>query len=137
MCCSVWIPVGESLGKRALCGPLHNVTLWSDSTVLTWICSDSCRYKVFVANRITEILDYTTPEQWRYVNTGNNVADDITRGKRLAELSPTSRWVRVPPFLILPPHQWPKYPSSIPDDMTMELRKPLFLWPDTGFQNSF
>ncbi len=54
------------------------------------------------------------------------MADDITRGKRLAELSPTSRWVRGPPFLILPPHQWPKYPSSIPDDMTMELRKPLF-----------
>lgn len=112
---------------KELSVPLHNVTLWSDSTtVLTWICSDSCRCKVFVANRITEILDYTTPEQWRYVNTGNNAADDITRGKRLAELSPTSRWVRGPPFLILPPHQWPKYPSSIPDDMTMELRKPLF-----------
>lgn len=49
---------------KELSVPLHNVTLWSDSTtVLTWICSDSCRYKVFVANRITEILDYTTPEQ--------------------------------------------------------------------------
>lgn len=68
---------------KELSVPIHQVTLWSDSTtVLTWICSESCRYKVFVANRITEILEHTTPEQWRYVDTGNNPADDITRGER-------------------------------------------------------
>lgn len=61
---------------------------WSDSTVvLTWLQSESCRYKVFVANCITEILDLTSPDQWRYVETCHNPADDITRGKRLIELN--------------------------------------------------
>lgn len=112
---------------KELSVPLHKVTLWTDSTtVLTWICSESCQYKIFVANRITEILDYTTPEQWRYVDTGNNPADEITRGKKLTELSPASRWFRGPPFLALPPHQWPKYPITSPDEVSLELRKPLF-----------
>lgn len=116
-----------SLLVKELSVPLHKVTLWSDSTtVLTWIRSESCRYKVFVANRVTEILDHTTPEQWRYVDTGNNLADDITRGKRLAELSPTSHWVRGPSFLTLPSHQWPKHPNIASDDVALELRKPLF-----------
>lgn len=83
--------------------PIHGVMLWSDSTtVLTWIHSDNCRYKVFVANRITEILEYTQPEQWKYVDTTNNPADDITRGKKLAELTSDSHWFQGPPFLYLP-----------------------------------
>ncbi len=36
--------------------PLQSVTLWTDSTtVLSWLTSDSCRYKVFVGTRIAEI----------------------------------------------------------------------------------
>ncbi|XP_047659598.1 uncharacterized protein LOC113658967 [Tachysurus fulvidraco] len=111
---------------KELSVPIHQVTLWSDlTTVLTWICSESCCYKVFVANRITEILEHTTPEQWRYVDTGNNPADDITRGKKLVELTPTSRWFQGPPFLTLSPHQWPKS-LSLFSDVSTELRKSLF-----------
>ncbi len=43
--------------KTELTLPLSNVTLWSDSTtVLTWILSDSCRFKVFVGTRVAEVL---------------------------------------------------------------------------------
>lgn len=74
--------------KTELTIPIDQTVLWSDSTVvLTWLQSESCRYKVFVANRITEILDVTSPDQWRYVKTCRNPADDITRGKPLIELT--------------------------------------------------
>lgn len=66
--------------KTELTIPIDQTVLWSDSTVvLTWLQSELCRYKVFVANRITEILDLTSPDQWRYVETCQNPADDITR----------------------------------------------------------
>ncbi|XP_046556736.1 uncharacterized protein LOC124265959 [Haliotis rubra] len=89
--------------------PITSVTLWSDSTtVLSWLKSDSCRYKVFVGTRVAEIQNMTEDHSWRYVNTRDNPADDITRGLTLSELSSTnSRWRHGPSFLSDPPEQWP------------------------------
>lgn len=68
--------------------PIEKVTLWIDSTtVLTWIQSESCRYKVFVGTRVAEIQELTELHSWRYVDSLNNPADDITRGKALTELA--------------------------------------------------
>ncbi|KAL0177742.1 hypothetical protein M9458_026636, partial [Cirrhinus mrigala] len=40
--------------------PIHSVILWSDSTtVLTWLKSSSCRYKVFEGTRVAEIQELT------------------------------------------------------------------------------
>ncbi|KAL0159106.1 hypothetical protein M9458_047182, partial [Cirrhinus mrigala] len=62
--------------------PIHSVTLWSDSTtVLTWLKSSSCRYKVFVGTRVAEIQELTASATWYYVKSGDNPADDITRGR--------------------------------------------------------
>lgn len=67
--------------------PIKRVTLWSDSTiVLRWIKSGSCRYKVFVGTRVTEIQNLTNTVNWRYVTSATNPADDITRGLTLNEL---------------------------------------------------
>lgn len=61
---------------------IQHITLWTDSTtLLTWLQSDSCRFKVFVGTRVVEIQDLTEPHSWRYVPTASNPADDITRGK--------------------------------------------------------
>ena len=58
---------------------VQQVTLWSDSTtVLNWLHSDSCCYKVFVGTRVAEIQTLTDGQNWRYVNTRDNPADDIT-----------------------------------------------------------
>lgn len=39
---------------------LQSVTLWTDSTtVLSWLTSDSCRFKVFVCTRVAEIQTLT------------------------------------------------------------------------------
>ncbi len=103
--------------------PIHHTILWTDSTtVLTWLQSDSCRFKIFVGTRVAEIQDLTEKHSWRYVPSASNPADDITRGKSLCELSPKSRWCQGPLFLRDPPNLWPECPiPEKPDDN--ELRK--------------
>lgn len=97
--------------KSELSVPICQVTLWSDSTtVLAWIQADSCRFKVFIGTRVAEIQELTDPKDWRYVDSKSNPANDITRGKTLAELTKPSRWSQGPSFLLLPPDQWPQSP---------------------------
>ncbi|GAA6111774.1 uncharacterized protein LOC120469772 [Tachysurus ichikawai] len=97
--------------------------LWTDSmTVLERIQSDSCRYKVFVGTRVSEIQELTDHRSWRYVNTQDNPADDITRGKTLQELSEPSRWSRGPSFLKQDPVHWPKRPEVTPSKVVSELK---------------
>ncbi|XP_039602818.1 uncharacterized protein LOC120524964 [Polypterus senegalus] len=73
--------------------PIGQVLLWSDSTtILTWLKSESCRYKVFVGTRVAEIQNLTNLDNWNYIATKDNPADDITRGKTLKELSELNRW---------------------------------------------
>ncbi len=86
--------------KAELTLPLSSVTLWSDSTtVLTWLLSDSCRFKVFVGTRVAEVQDLTESDTWRYVQSADNPADAITRGKSPSDLNRESRWNQGPAFL--------------------------------------
>ena len=56
-------------------------TFWSDSqVVLSYIRSEAHRFKVFVANRVSYIRSLTVPEQCRYVPSGVNPADVVSRG---------------------------------------------------------
>ncbi len=61
--------------------------------------------KPFVASRVGEIQDNVQPVQWRHIPTVYNVADDVSRGLRVAELS--DRWKNGPEFLHLPKEEWP------------------------------
>ncbi len=48
--------------------PIHSLTLWSDSmTVLLWLLSSSCRYKVFMGTRVAEIQELKPSATWRYI----------------------------------------------------------------------
>ena len=89
----------SSLLQQELTLPLESIILWSDSTtVLTWLKAESCRYKVFVRTRIAQNQTLTDASQWRYVDTKNNAADDLTRGRLCCHLSamPRARWTSVP-----------------------------------------
>lgn len=44
----------------------------------------------------------------------------------LADLTVPHRWNQGPPFLYLPPDQWPANPSAPPSDAADELRKSMF-----------
>ncbi|XP_062287006.1 uncharacterized protein LOC133992303 [Scomber scombrus] len=106
---------------------IKNTVLWSDSsTVLMWLQSESCRFKVFVGNRIAEIHELTEGLCWRYVDSGSNPADDITRGKTLLELARPNRWSQGPPFLYQVPESWPTLPAPTIEGDTEEFRKPKF-----------
>ncbi|KAJ8366331.1 hypothetical protein AAFF_G00361240 [Aldrovandia affinis] len=110
---------------RELTLEVSRVVMWTDSTtVLAWIQSDSCRFKVFVGTRIAEIQELTDSQAWRYVETSENPADDLTRGKTLQDLIGENRWTQGPPFLWLPPDQWPTHPIAEGEDVAEELRRP-------------
>lgn len=88
--------------------PIWQRVLWSDSiTVLEWIQSDSCRYKVFVGTCVSETQEVTDCQAWRYIDSPNNSADYITRGKPLLELTGPGRWCQGPTFLKQKAENWP------------------------------
>ncbi|XP_055623309.1 uncharacterized protein LOC129766735 [Toxorhynchites rutilus septentrionalis] len=87
---------------------------WTDSkTVLSWIHSDHRRYRQFVACRIGEILAKSNPEEWRYVPSGLNSADDGTKWRSKPNLKPDGRWFRGPEFLKRSEEMWPKQANKL------------------------
>ena len=70
--------------KSVVCDALDfnfsRIFLWTDSTtVIQWLHSEA-KQPVFIANRVSEILELTTIDQWSHVGTTDNPADDVTRG---------------------------------------------------------
>lgn len=66
---------------------------WTDSRdVLCWLNSDHRRYSQFVAFRVSEILETTEANQWHWVPSKMNVADDGTKWSSTPDLTPHSRW---------------------------------------------
>ncbi|XP_016132499.1 uncharacterized protein [Sinocyclocheilus grahami] len=111
------------LVKNEMTLSISQTVLWTDSlTVLEWIQSDSCRYKVFVGTRVSEMQELTDHRSWRYVNTQENPADDITRGKSLQSLAEPSRWSQGPPFLKQSQEHWPKKPELTQSEEASELK---------------
>ena len=63
----------------ALTVSINHVYMWTDSTtVLQWLNSTG-KLPVFVANRVGEILEPTTIDEWHHVLSGDNPADTGTR----------------------------------------------------------
>ena len=99
-----------------------NVYFFTDSTItLAWIQSPSRSFKPFVSSRIGEIQSDTDPSQWRHIPGEDNVADDLSRGITINELS--GRWMKGPEFLRLPQEQWPNGTPPPPQDKDMERRR--------------
>lgn len=97
---------------------------WTDSTVvLAWIHKHPSHWKVFVANRITEVLEVTQSTQWRHVPSGENPADCATRGVAPEDLYKHHLWWNGPAWLNEEESSWPilKNASSLKTDM--EVRK--------------
>lgn len=122
---------GAQLAKVIQTELPHNfqtVTLWSDSTtVLNWLTSESCRYKVFVGTRIAEIQTLTDTAEWRYVDSAHNPADHITRGLTLTQIAGPHPWSSGPDFLLQPSDQWPSTPVTKVESEISELRKTAFI----------
>ena len=76
---------------------------WTDSkVVIGYISNDARRFHIFVANRVQQIRDHTSPSQWKYVETDLNPADDASHGLYAKDLIKNSRWWNGPHFLWKP-----------------------------------
>ncbi|XP_028314116.1 uncharacterized protein LOC114470250 [Gouania willdenowi] len=122
--------IGAQLGavlKRELTVSISSITYWTDSTtVLAWLLSPSCRYKVFVGARVADIQELTESSSWRYVPSSENPADDITRGLTLSQIQSHSRWRSEQAFLHANESAWPSSPDVTYPEGSAELRKAKF-----------
>ena len=88
-------------------------TFWSDSTaVLQIIRNSKKRFPVFVANRVSVIERHSNISSWKYVPSGLNPADAITRCTSTESFLKNSTWVSGPIFLWNQPEQWPSSPVN-------------------------
>ena len=71
------------------------------------ISKESYGFNTYAANRIGEIQEKTSPQEWFWVAGNLNIADWVTRGKSPTELGPRSTWQRGPEFLRQPVEEWP------------------------------
>jgi hypothetical protein len=65
---------------------------WTDrKVVLGYISNDSRRFQVFLANRVQQIRNATSPQQWNHVESEDNPADDASRGLKAEQLVENTR----------------------------------------------
>ena len=80
--------------KKSLKIKIERSYIWIDSTsVLQWLNSTS-KLPVFMANRVSEVLESTTIDEWFHVSSGDNPADTGTRGTTVEALK-VRGWVKV------------------------------------------
>ena len=95
--------------EAALTLAIEKPYMWSDSsTVPQWLHSPE-KQPVFVSNRISEILDASTVDEWAHVFSTNNPADVVTKGMSIDELK-SSSWINGPEFLRT--EDWPFQPPT-------------------------
>lgn len=95
-----------------------NCYFWTDSTiVLSWLKAEPNRLKIFVANRVTKILEITKSSAitWYHVPTKLNPADLISRGVKPNQLKDKDLWWHGPEFLRYDQSSWPSSSFSNPD----------------------
>ncbi|XP_045446386.1 uncharacterized protein LOC123654528 [Melitaea cinxia] len=76
---------------------LHAFT--DSEVVLAWLNNHPSRWKTFVANRVSEILQILDTHHWSHVTTKKNPVDCASRGISPAELSEMAIWFEGPEFL--------------------------------------
>eukprot|EP00112_Aurelia_sp_Birch-Aquarium-sp1_P003948 Seg1448.2 transcript_id=Seg1448.2/GoldUCD/mRNA.D3Y31 product="hypothetical protein" protein_id=Seg1448.2/GoldUCD/D3Y31 len=121
---SVSVKVGAMLRRELDMEDLKQ-TFWTNSQiVLGYIANETRRFRTFVANRVQIIRDHSQIEEWRYVVTKQNPADDASHGIRASNNAKNSRWFRGPEFLWKSENEWPREKAiPLPKEDDPELRK--------------
>ena len=69
---------------------------------LGWIKGDPGNWKPFVANRVAEIQELTSPSQWSHCSGKDNPADLVTQGMFAENLITSKLWLEGPAWLASP-----------------------------------
>ncbi|XP_053691446.1 uncharacterized protein LOC128739963 [Sabethes cyaneus] len=104
---------------------IKKTCFWSDSsTVCSWIKSDTRQYRQFVAFRVDEILSLSSIEEWQWISTKVNVADEATKWGKGPSCNTESRWFQGPEFLYNSSGtNWSTVPEDGTDESDRELRE--------------
>lgn len=93
--------------------PISKIFYWTDSTiVLSWIAKPASQWKIFVANRVSKIQEYSSVQQWHHVPSHDNPADIISRGCSPSYLANNVLYWHGPSWLTKPPYLWPSLTSA-------------------------
>ncbi|GFW85018.1 integrase catalytic domain-containing protein [Trichonephila clavipes] len=86
-----------------------DVFAWTDSKiVLSWLSGHPRKWKTFVANRTSEIMEVLPTKHWRHVPSKENPADIASRGIDPKCLPDCKLWWQGLPWLRLETSSWPK-----------------------------
>ena len=87
--------------------PGMEVYFWVDNKiVLGYILNDQRRFRIYVANRIRLIDEYSEKRQWHYIDTKENPSDFASRGISPNEKDKVEMWLNGPHFLRSPDVSW-------------------------------
>ena len=104
--------------------PLSSVYAWTDSTiVLSWLVGNPRRFKTYVGNRVSYIIELIAPKRWNHVEGIDNPADCASRGMLPSELLNYELWWNGPSWLHHDPSQWPKCFTAPPPESKDEERE--------------
>lgn len=79
---------------------LFKCFLWTGSmVVLNWLNAQYNRLKVYVSNRVNQILELINAAQWNYVHTDKSPADMTSRGTSIKEMCASEIWWNGPDWL--------------------------------------
>ena len=103
---------------------MESVYAWTDSlVVLSWLCGNPRRFKTFVGNRVSEIMELIPPRHWNHVQGSDNPADCASRGLYPKELKHYKTWWYGPNWLKDPQSQWPMKQELLENPVLCEERK--------------
>ncbi|XP_054745916.1 uncharacterized protein LOC129250308 [Anastrepha obliqua] len=95
---------------------------WTDSkNVWFWLRSSTRKYHQFVALRIGEILESSAIREWRWLPSGENIADEGTKWSSNREFDGNDRWFSGPKFLLERESSWPIIQFPDDDEETVEV----------------
>ena len=101
--------------------PMCDTYAWSDSTiVIDWINGNLRRFKTYVGNRISHIIDHIPPDQWNHINGKDNPADCVSRELFPSELVGHDLWWTGHCWLQKDTSGWPELsvtPTVIPEEL--------------------
>ena len=108
------VRISASLREELEYDQITEVFYTDSQVVLGYTKNDTRRFHVFMANRAQQIRDNSTPDQWKYIETKENPADESSRGLSPQDLI-DSRWFNRPPFL------WQRELPNRNDDVNIDL----------------
>ena len=103
-----WIQNSLKLEKVPLFG-------WTDSMIaIAWLRQHPSKWKVYVANRVSEVQQRHPAMRWLHVKSKDNPADCASRGIPASDLADHQLWWHGPLWLQEHPASWPCYEEVEP-----------------------